>query len=148
MYLRKKQAYLTEKQHEVGKIVIDLDFRYDGIEERQHTKDHVSDFVVMVFEGLNELFYNIIDKNIEFYVFEKDNINPCENVTKDGIHMIINVECDFATKMILRNYLLENIDDIWDNSNMKNSWEEVIDEGVMKGHVNQLYGSQKPERML
>ena len=30
-------------------------------------------------------------------------------------------------------------------SNMKNTWEEVIDEGVMKGHVNwQLYGSQKP----
>ena len=35
-----KQAYLTEKQHEVGKILIDLDFRYDvSVEERQHTKD-------------------------------------------------------------------------------------------------------------
>lgn len=142
----KKQAYLTEKQHEVGKIVIDLDFRYDvSVDERQHTKDHVSDFVIMVFEGVNELFHNIVNKNIEFYVFEKDNVNPCEDVTKDGIHIIMNVECDFATKMVLRDYMLNNIDDIWDNSNMKNTWNEVIDEGVMKGHVNwQLYGSQKP----
>ena len=99
----------------------------------------------MAIEGFSDIFDNIQNKNIEFYVFEKDNINPCENVTKDGIHMIINVECDLATKMIFRNYLLENIGDIWDNNNMKNTWEEVIDEGVMKGHVNwQLYGSQKP----
>ena len=146
VFKQKKQAYLTEKQLDVGKILIDLDFRYDvSVEERQHTKDHIYDFIIMTIEGFSDLFDNIQNKNIEFYVFEKDNINPCENITKDGIHMIINVECDFATKMIFRNYLLENIGDIWDNDNMKNTWEEVIDEGVMKGHVNwQLYGSQKP----
>ena len=124
-----------------------MDFRYPlEVEERQHSKDHVIDFIQMAMEGLCDIYQSVESKHIQFYIFEKDNVNICEdkNVTKDGIHIILNISTDFATKMILRDYLIENIGEIWDLE-LKNTWEEVIDEGVMKGHSNwQLYGSQKP----
>jgi P4 family phage/plasmid primase-like protien len=143
----KKEAYLTEKQHDIGKILIDLDFRYnENVEERQHTQEHIEDFIELCLNAFNELFENIREKHIKFYIFEKDNLRFCDNdVVKDGIHIIINVECDFAVKMMLREYLVENIADIWDDLPITNTWSDVIDEGVMKGHVNwQLYGSRKP----
>ena len=72
MFSKKKQAYLTEKQLEIGKILIDLDFRYDTqIDERQYTKDHIVDFVQMSLEGINEIFENIINKKIEFIFLKK-----------------------------------------------------------------------------
>ena len=144
-----KEAYLTEKQLDIGKILIDLDFRYGSeVEEKQHTKDHIMDFVELCVNGISDTFQNVKDKKkIEFYIFEKDHVNFCDDITKDGIHIVINIECDYAIKMIFRDYLLNNIDDIWgeDTFPLKNSWKEVIDEGVMKGHCNwQLYGSRKP----
>ena len=72
-------------------------------------------------------------------------MNICKDKTKDGIHIIINIITDFATKMILRNYIIQNIVDIWDDLPITNTWNDVVDESVMKGHANwQLYGSKKP----
>ena len=46
VFEERKQAYLTEKQPDEGPILIDLDFRYDSsVEDRQHTKDHIVDFI-------------------------------------------------------------------------------------------------------
>ena len=149
VFQEKNQAYLTEVQLEKGKILIDLDFRYPvEIEERQHTKDHIIDFIQMTMEGLCDIYQNIESKKIEFYIFEKDNVNlDDDRYTKDGIHIILNVESDFPTKMILRDYLVEHIGDIWDldDLGLKNTWDQVIDDGVIKGNAPwQLYGSQKP----
>jgi len=146
VFENKKEAYLTEKQLEIGKILIDLDFRYnDDIEERQHTKEHIQDFIEMCVAGLYDIFKEIDNKTISFYIFEKDNVNLCEDKTKDGVHIIINILCDYATKMIIREYIVTNISDIWEDLPITNSWKDVVDEGVIKGHVNwQLYGSRKP----
>ena len=146
VFKNKGDAYFTEKQHECGKLLIDLDFRYDiDIEQKQHTKEHIDDFINLLLEGFLEMFTNLDNKKIEFYIFEKENVNKCDNKTKDGIHMIVNIIADFATKMIIRNYILTNIEDIWDDLPIKNTWSDVVDEGVMKGHANwQLYGSKKP----
>lgn len=143
----KNEAYMTEKQHEVGKIVIDLDFRYSvEIEERQHTQDHIIDFIDLCISAFTDVFENVKDKKMEFYIFEKDNVNLCDDVTKDGVHIITNIEADFPTKMMIRDYLIDNIGDIWEGElPLKNEWKDVLDESVMKGHANwQLYGSQKP----
>jgi len=103
VFENKKEAYLTEKQLEIGKILIDLDFRYNvDIEERQHTKEHIQDFIEMCVAGLYDIFKEIDNKTISFYIFEKDNVNLCEDKTKDGVHIIINILCDYATKMIIR----------------------------------------------
>ena len=141
-----KEAYLVERQLEFGKIVIDLDFRYmQNITDKQHTEDHVYDFIELCINGLKHVFRDTVDEKIEFYVFEKEDVNCLDNVTKDGIHIMINIIADFATKLLLRNYLLENINDIWEDLPLTNDWNSVIDEGVMKGNAGwQLYGSRKP----
>lgn len=146
VFQEQKEAYLTEKQLEQGKILIDLDFRYPlEIEERQHNKEHIMDFIELCINAFVDTFKCITGDMIEFYVFEKDNLNFCDDVVKDGIHIIINICCDYAVKMMIRDYIIKNINDIWSDLPIKNTWNEVVDEGVMKGHVNwQLYGSRKP----
>ena len=141
-----KETYLVERQLDTGKIVIDLDFRYKvDITEKQHTEDHISDFIELCVNGLKHTFCDILNKNIEFYIFEKEDVNCLDNVTKDGIHIMTNIIADFPTKMLFRNYILDNINDIWDDLPLENDWNSVIDEGVMKGNAGwQLYGSRKP----
>ena len=146
VFEKKEDAYITEKQLENGKIAIDLDFRYDSnLQTKQHTQDHIADFIELLSTQMNSLFLNIEGKTIRFHVFEKPNVNKCENKTKDGIHIIINILCDFATKMVLRDLLLQDIEDVWGDLPITNTWSDVIDEAVMKGFANwQLYGSKKP----
>ena len=141
-----QEAYLTEKQLECGKIAIDLDFRYKTeIRTRQHTKEHLNDFVELLCNAVYEIFENMDNQTLKIHVFEKETVNMCDDKTKDGIHLLMNIVCDFPTKMLIRDYILENIRDIWDDLPLQNSWGDVVDEGVMRGSVNwQLYGSKKP----
>ena len=146
VFEEKQDAYLTEKQLDKGKILIDLDFRYDSsVDTKQHTNEHIEDMIEMILNGFNEMFQDIQGKNITFYIFEKESVNQCEDKTKDGIHMMINILCDVATKRILRDYMIAQLPDIWDDLPITNTWNDVVDEGVIKGIVNwQLYGSKKP----
>ena len=57
--------------------------------------------------GFNELFDDLNNKQISFYIFEKENVNCLDKVTKDGIHIIVNIIADFATKVMLRKYILK-----------------------------------------
>ena len=141
----RKQAYLTEKQLEEGPILIDIDFRYDPeVENRIHTKEHIIDFIQIVLENINKILNNN-NKQITCYIFEKDNVNIQETITKDGIHLMINLKMDFSMKQILRNYLLKEISDLWEDIPITNTWSDVLDEKVFEGHANwQLFGSRKP----
>ena len=140
-----KQAYLTEKQLADGPILIDVDFRYSPeIEERQHTKSHVIDLLQCILECINKIKANT-NAPINCYVFEKDNVNMLEKVTKDGIHIMIDLQMDMVCKILLRNMIIKEIPDIWDDLKVINSWDEVFDDAVMKGHANwQMFGSRKP----
>lgn len=142
----KKNAYFTEKQLEEGPILIDLDFRYaPEIEERVHDLNDVVNIVDLLFVLISDIKIPN-DKKVSCYVFEKQNVNTSsEEVTKDGIHIIIDIKMDFTEKIILRNKLLKQIDNIFSHLPVTNTWDQVVDEGVMKGSVNwQLYGSRKP----
>jgi P4 family phage/plasmid primase-like protien len=146
VFIDKSQVYLTEKQLEEGPILIDLDFRYSPeVEERQHTKNDIMNLIEYIFDVLS-IVKQITNEMIKCYIFEKKNVNTSlENVTKDGIHILINLKMDFNEKIILRNKLLMGISDILSSLPIINTWEDVIDDGVMKGINNwQLYGSRKP----
>jgi P4 family phage/plasmid primase-like protien len=48
-------------------------------------------------------------------------------------------------QVILRNKVLTELKNIWDDLPITNNWDNVLDEGVTKGFVNwQMYGSIKP----
>ena len=145
VFIDNKQSYSTEKQFEEGQILIDVDFRYKPeIEERQHTKEHIIDFIQAILESINKIKINN-GKVISCYIFEKDNVNMQEKYTKDGIHIMIDVQMDIVSKIILRTMLLKELSQLWSEINIINTWEDVLDEGVIKAHVNwQMYGSRKP----
>ena len=147
VFVEKKFEFLTEKQDEdSGPIAVDFDFRYEAdIEEKQHSEQDISQMIVLYCKKIMEIL-DINEKiNFPVYIFEKNDVNMLDNITKDGIHMIIGIEMERALQIILRNKVLEELSSIWNNLPIKNTWSDVIDEGIVKGHTNwQLYGSRKP----
>ena len=76
---------------------------------------------------------------------QKDNVNILENKTKDGIHIIFGIKCHKAIQTLLRESILEDVKESWDDLPLTNEMEDLIDEAVVKGTVNwQVYGSRKP----
>ena len=142
-----KQEFLTEKQNpERGLITVDFDFRYDtSITKRQHTKEHVLDMIQTYVQTLETLVEIPADAQIPIYVFEKSDVNQLDDVTKDGIHMIIGAIVERPIQRMLRARMLKELPEIWTDLPITNSWNDVLDEGISRGYTNwQLYGSRKP----
>ena len=144
-----KEMNLTERQHECGPILVDFDFRYDGIVGRQHTIDDVKSIVYIYTEELKSIVELNEGDEFPIYVMEKPSVNPITttepNYTKDGIHIIIGIMMDHKYQLILRNRILETIDDAFHHLNTSNGYDKIIDEGICKGCTNwTLYGSCKP----
>ena len=69
MFVEGKQEYLTEIQlYDAGPILVDFDFKYDvGVEERQHTKDHVVDMVLLYMNTIKKILK--IESGVDIPVF-------------------------------------------------------------------------------
>uniref|UniRef100_A0A6C0JMB7 SF3 helicase domain-containing protein n=1 Tax=viral metagenome TaxID=1070528 RepID=A0A6C0JMB7_9ZZZZ len=148
--LTKKKEYLTEKQLSGnGPILVDIDFRHDyEVDERQYTKEHVEDLIDGYLEEIKKTFQ--LDENTKFpiFVLEKPSVNRLkeEKKTKDGIHMIIGLQADHIVQQLIRQKMLVRAQEMWSDFPKTNTWEDVFDAGISKGHVNwQLYGSRKPQ---
>ena len=142
-----KLEHLTEKQNtEKGVIVVDFDFRYEtSITKRQHSKEHVLDMIQSYIQTLETLVEIPSDAQIPIYIFEKNDVNPLDDVTKDGIHMMIGTYVDRPIQRMLRARMLKELPQIWTDLPITNTWNDVLDEGISRGHTNwQLYGSRKP----
>ena len=141
-----KEEYLTEKQYNIGPICIDLDFRYSpDIDERQHNETHITNILNLYISKLNEIL-EFEENNIDIFVFEKDDVNTDDiNKTKDGIHILFNININKNAQCYLRDLVLENIGDVLNDLPLTNDYEDVLDNGIVKGSNNwQLYGSRKP----
>jgi hypothetical protein len=78
-------------------------------------------------------------------VFEKPDVNLLEDTTKDGIHILIGMKMDRALQIMLRKRMLAQMPTIWGDLPLTNTWDEVLDESIVRGTTNwQLYGSRKP----
>jgi len=149
--VKRNQEYLTEKHYmENGPILIDIDERYDtSIETRQHTEDDIATFVSTYMDLLKDVV--VIDDQTQITVFvqERERVTLDDNVTKDGIHIIICLSLHKAGQMILRDLMMKEIREgrLWSElkSKQTNTVEDLFDESVAKGHANwQMYGSSKP----
>jgi len=146
VFTNKQQEFLTEAQLVTGgPILVDLDFRYGiDIDERQHAPDHIIDLVELYLEQLKKIV-DITDEEFPIFVLEKPNVNTLEEVTKDGIHIVIGLHLHHEAQMMLREYILEGINNILSELPLQNDYESVIDKGIVTGKTNwQLYGSRKP----
>lgn len=139
--------YLTEKQlEENGPILLDFDFRFPAeIVSRQHSKNHIIDVVMLYADKILELVDIPINQKIEVFAMEKKDVNVLENKTKDGIHIIFGLAMHKGLQILLRDKVLPDIKNLWDDLPLINDWDSVVDEGVVKGISNwQVYGSRKP----
>jgi hypothetical protein len=138
--------YLTEKQHKDSAIYVDLDFRYAWeITSRQHSKDWVETLVCVYLDCLKKLMK--VDKPFKLYVMEKDNVNRLADgsLTKDGIHIIIGINCPKTIQLKLREMVMKEAEEYFAELPLINSLDGVFDDGLSKGTTNaQLFGSRKP----
>ena len=144
--LKGETEHLTEyQQKECGPICIDFDFRYNSnINTRQHNDEDIELFCGIILDELKR--YTVCDKKFTIYIFEKDTVNICknENITKDGVHILIGVNVKKEVCTYLRNGFLENIKK-HTKLPLINTWDKVYDEGIVnKSTPWQLYGSSKP----
>lgn len=147
---KKTPEYLTETQMDTGPMLVDIDIRHDlSIVSRQYSELNIGELV----NGYLDIFKNIYqfddDTEIQFYILEKQTINPVEKkrYTKDGIHIIISLHCDHITQQLIREKIIANMDDIWDREELgiTNDWDSVFDKGISTGKTNwQMFGCQKP----
>ena len=147
VFANKEYEYMTEKQLiENGPIMIDVDLRYENtVTEKKHTGDHIVDLVMMCADKCNELVEVKENVNVEVYVMEKKDVNKQEQLTKDGVHIIIGISMHKGLQVLLRKKILKDIPAMWSDIPITNTWEDVFDEGITKGFVNwQVYGSRKP----
>jgi len=141
------KEYLTEKQFpDNGPIVIDLDFRYPVTTTlRQHTKEHIIDFIYEYFNKLKE-YVDCTEESISIYIMEKPHVNRLDTTTKDGIHILIDLYVPRTIQLLLREHMITQLADIWSDlgDQLTNDWNGVLDEGIIKGTTNwQLFGSRK-----
>ena len=149
---RGNNEYLTERQRKEtgdGPILVDIDLRYTyDTTDKQYSVEHIHDVVGMYMNKLHTIFQFDEDQPFRVYVFEKDNVNRVaeKKLTKDGIHIIIGVQADYVTQLLLRDMVLLDIGDMWSDLPITNTWEDVLDRGISGGGTNwQLYGSRKPD---
>ncbi|RZD40446.1 MAG: hypothetical protein CXT73_06495 [Methanobacteriota archaeon] len=160
--------YLTEIQDREngGPILVDLDFRYKGISEREHKEAHIDDIIEIYIEKIGKLIEIKEEvKNFQIYVFEKDEMNVLtssqvsmnnnEYTAKDGIHMYIGLTMKHEMQRLLRTMVVERLNDCLDDlrpepekgivGGLVNDVEDIVDKGVASGEVGwQVYGSKKP----
>tara|TARA_B100001769_G_scaffold247249_1_gene218186 strand:- start:1893 stop:4739 length:2847 start_codon:yes stop_codon:yes gene_type:complete len=147
VFIKNNPEYLTEKQLiDNGPILIDIDLHYDtNVTTRQHSNEHIVDLLMAympIYDSVIDVPENI---TIEVYVMEKPNVNKLKDKTKDGIHILICLSTHKSVQSYIRDKLNTQIPEIWDDLPIINQWDDVLDEGVVKGFVNwQLYGSRKP----
>ena len=147
------EEYLTEKQLDTnGPILIDIDlhFNYD-VDKRFYDISHIEDGIDIYLAELKSIFQ--FDENTKFnvYVMQKNDVNRVveKNITKDGIHIIIGLQADRTTQILLRKKMIPKIADAWSDFPIVNTWEDVLDASVTAAHSNwQLYGSRKPHHSV
>ena len=145
VFVENKKEYLTEKQSGLC-IAVDFDFHYaPGTSERKHSPEDIENIVDLYLDELKSVLFIQDATKFNVFVMEKPNVNCLPEKTKDGIHMLINVQMDHTLQEILRENVLEKIQTVLDLP-LINPFEQVLDEGITKGTTNwQLYGSRKPD---
>nr|AIE96973.1 putative helicase [uncultured marine group II/III euryarchaeote AD1000_88_G11] len=154
VFVDKIPEYLTERQTQSGgPILVDLDFRYGThIDQRQHDDNHITDIIDLYLAEIQEILHFTQDTKIPIFILEKPTINIQPDIVKDGIHIVIGISMHHVMQQILRKHIMTNtegsdgkIDYILEDLPLTNTYDEVLDYGITKGHTNwQLYGSRKP----
>lgn len=146
VFNNKKLEYLTEKQRDVGALLVDVDFRFGtDVTTRQYTADNIDNLIVGYMDVLKSVYEFDDGDRFNVFVMEKQSVNVLADKTKDGIHIIFGLLADRRTQLYIRSQMLEKLPEILGDLPLENEWNDVLDEGISTGKTNwQLFGSRKP----
>ena len=146
VFIEEEHEYLTEKQLDSGMITLDFDFRYESsVAEKQHSEEHISDIIEMYLDEIKKILVVKPNKKFHIWVMEKDNVSQFDDKTKDGIHILIELEMLQAAQLLLRKKILGECSNVLEDLPLQNRYDDVLDIGVSAGTVGwQKYGSRKP----
>jgi hypothetical protein len=142
------EAQKIDSNDNIDLFRVDLDFRYNiNITTRQHNEQDINDIVLAYHNYITK--YLTINENFYIYVFEKANVNICEDkaYTKDGIHIVMTVKCPVSMQLLIRDKVMKSLQKkkVLDKFHLINNYEDVFDKGISTGKTNwTLIGSKKP----
>lgn len=140
--------YLTEKQAQDGKCYFDLDLHFNAdVIDRKIQYDHINDFIELVIEKLQDMTTSTLPY-FKIFVMIRDApyTEEKKGITKDGVHILLDVNMSNAMQLVLRDDVLTEMS-IFDDICLKNKYADVLDFSVMSKSTNtQMLGSRKPNR--
>ena len=140
---RGEEEYMTEKQLQVGPVLVDLDFKYPPKFSRQHNSFTIVQIIETYVNALKRLLEFPAHAEFDVYVFERDDVVKKDSLTKDGIHLLFGLSMHRNDQISLRNEVLSNIS--VEIPHTTNEWSDIIDYAITRGSSPwQMYGSRKP----
>ena len=143
-----EKHYLVEKNTPIGCLRVDFDFIYDPeIKNHQHTQEQVLSFVKAYIGQVSE--YIQLPSKVEIFIMEKrlPTLDTKKNRMKSGIHIVVpEINTTSLVEQSIRRNLLKNMNEYFPGLPLKETWDKVYDEAVVKRSVNwMLYGSRKAD---
>jgi P4 family phage/plasmid primase-like protien len=142
-----REEYITEKQKDLGPILIDLDFRQEKrYRDRKYLDSHIEQVAKITIDIIIE-YLKISKSDIEALVFEKETptYDAKKGNYKDGFHIIIPVCVDVKMRYYIYQEMKDKIknEGILDDLPYVNEFDDVVDISVVKRNGWLLYGSKK-----
>lgn len=152
-----EDLHIIERQKNVGPLLIDLDFKFDGsVDEsdvRKYNQEHIYN-IVNVFTNTIKKYYDSTETSLyKAYVFEKPEptYDKTKNEYKDGFHIQYpNLPIDKIMRYVILMEAKQNIinSDILNDIKHINSIDDVFDIAVVYRNGWLMYGSTKHNGQL
>ncbi len=142
-----EDLYLTEKHREIGPVVVDLDFRFDPLDNASALHRYSPEDIAKVVEIYSEALMECVEGTgaIVAYVMEKPKSVIDKGIEKDGVHIVFpDVVTSPAFQFVLRERVMAQVAGALAHLPLKNPIEDVIDEAVIERNNWQMLGSKKP----
>jgi len=144
---------LTERQSSEDRILIDLDFKHAHGSPRKWDYDDAHNILQEYMEQLKMLVDFKAGEKVTAYIMARDAPNHLSDgtLTKDGIHIIINLKLKRKLQLELRKRIMESattegteIKGVIDKLELTNELKDVFDESITKGGTDwQIIGCRK-----
>jgi P4 family phage/plasmid primase-like protien len=147
--LGKIDLHLTEKQKDVGPILIDIDYRQDKkYKERKYLEKHIEKLVTIATNMIRK-YFKVTRRELEAFVWEKEKptYDEKQNNYKDGFHIIYPIPVDVKMRFFLREKIKEAAEEMELFEDVPytedTTYDNIFDIAVVKRNGWLMYGSKK-----
>ena len=141
------ELFMSEVHRSQGPIIIDLDIKY--VKEKQidgRIYDKILDTFLKFYNDIILKYLVTDEDDFLIFVFEKCKPTERQDCFKDGIHIMYPYICaSNKLQYVMRNELVQKINEIglFENLDLLNKTEDIIDKAVIETNNWMLYGSNK-----